>query len=85
MWNPWRVKCPKCKAELQMSRRVKTFFALLLPLGAVYGGIPIFMEETVRWRTAHSLAYFAITAPLLMGLSYALWPRTRLLLRKRAL
>jgi hypothetical protein len=65
-----------------MSPLVKTFFVLVLPLGAIYGGIPIFMEVTGRWSAANSLIYFGITAPALFGLSYVLWPRTKLFLRK---
>ena len=82
MWNPWRVKCPRCSAKLEMSLLVKTFFALIPLLGAMYGGVPIFMEETGRWSADTSAIYFAFTAPALVGLSYVLWPRTKLLLRR---
>lgn len=82
MWNPWRIECPKCNSKLEMSRLVKTFCALIPLLGAVYGGVPIFMEETGRWSEDTSALYFALTAPALIGLSYVLWRRTKLLLRR---
>lgn len=81
MWNPWRVTCPHCRAKLMMSSQAKVLSALCIPLGLVYGAIPIYMEETGRWTTHNSLVFFAITAPCLLGIGYALWFRTRLHLR----
>jgi len=81
MWNPWRVKCPHCHAKLKMSGFVKIFSMLAIPLGLMYGSVPIYMEETKQWAAQDSFIYFAITVPALMALSYALWPRTKLLNR----
>jgi len=51
---------------------------LAVPLGFVYGGVPIYMEETCRWATVDSLTYFALTIPALLGIGYLMWPITKL-------
>ena len=84
MWNPWRVTCPHCHAKLMMSKLVKVFSVLCIPLGIVYGSIPIYMEETGRWATHNSLVFFAITAPALLVIAYGQWLRTRLYARDGA-
>ena len=73
MWNPWRVRCPNCRAALQVSRLVKALAIAGIPLGILYAAVPIYMEESGRWLTIQSLVYFAVTAPLLLGLDYAFW------------
>ena len=78
LWNPWRVKCPKCAAPLQMSKVAKVAVVLAIPIGILYGAIPIYMEETGRWVQADSYAYFALSIPLLLGLGYFGWYLTRL-------
>lgn len=81
MWNPWTVRCPACKADLQMSFVGKLSAILTLPLGLAYGGVPIYMEETRQWLPVESLEYFGITAPLLLAAGYLVWSRTKLLPR----
>ena len=61
-----------------MSRTSKLATILAAPLGLVYGGVPIYMEETCRWATLDSLTYFALTIPVLSVVWYLMWPMTKL-------
>ena len=79
MANPWRTRCPICKAPLAMSTLAKVF---TVAGGLLYGGLAIYMEESKRWVTSDSLLYFALTAPVLAGLSFLLWPRMKFIARK---
>lgn len=83
MWNPWRVRCPYCKASLQMSRWSKIATVVSLPIGLLYGSAAVYMEETGRWTAEGSYVYFAITVPLIIALGYFLWPLTRFSLRDK--
>jgi len=57
---------------------------LSVPGGMLFGGIPIYMEETGRWATMGSLMYFLIGGALLAYLGRILWPKTKLLLKTGA-
>lgn len=82
MWNPWRVQCPACKADLQMSLVAKVGGLLAVPLGIGIAAVPIYMEETKRWVTADSLTYFGIIAPCVLLAGLLAWSRTELLPRR---
>ena len=77
MWNPWRIICPFCGSPLEMTRISKIATILSFPLGIMYGGFAIYMEETKRWVTADSIIYFTVTIPILLGIGYLLWPLTK--------
>ena len=64
-----------------MSLHGKMSTVLALPLGIAYGSIPIYMEETAQWVTSDSLTYFGISAPVILGIGYLVWSKTRLLPR----
>jgi hypothetical protein len=77
MFNPWMVSCPSCKAKLEMGRASKIAAIFSMPLGLGWAGVAIYMEETKQWVTQDSLAYFAVTLPILMVIGYVIWPLTK--------
>ena len=81
MWNPWQTRCPECKALLEMALPSKLAAVLSVPAGLLFGGIPIYMEETGHWATVGSLTYFVVGGALLSYLGRILWPKTQLLLK----
>lgn len=80
-WNPWTFPCPHCKVPLEASRIQKAIAIAMVPVGLLLAGIPIALEELGVWRAGHSLAFFAIVAPLLVVGAWASWRHTRFTLK----
>jgi hypothetical protein len=78
IWNPWSFSCPNCSQKIEMSRFVKALYMLSIPLGICYGLAPAMMEEYKIWHAGHSFAYFCVTIPVMLFVSYMVWPNVHL-------
>jgi hypothetical protein len=65
-----------------MSRWSKIATILSIPVGLLYGGVAIYMEETGLWVEQDSYLYFSITAPIIIYIGYLVWPLTKFTVRE---
>ena len=71
--NPWKYKCPNCKAKITVSRYWKVLNILGFFLGAFIAGIAIYQEENNIWEMSDSLTFFALVLTILLPSSYLSW------------